>query len=99
ADGTIHVNDQVIDRLRRVTADPRALTATGQSRFAPTSETALADTTSGSVRQGFVESSNLTPGEELLRLMETMRHFEMTQHFVRGTHEMLGDAISTLGKV
>jgi len=99
ADGTIHLNGQVVDRLRRVTADPHALTAAGQSRFAPTSGTVLTDTTSGSVRQGFIESSNVTPAEELLRLMETMRHFEMTQHFVRGAHEMLGDAISTLGKV
>jgi flagellar basal-body rod protein FlgF len=97
-DGTIHVNGQVIDRLRRVTADARALLPSGETRFSPAESSALTETSANAVKQGFLEGSNVTPTEELLRLMETMRHFEMTQHFVRGANDMLGNAIGTLGK-
>jgi flagellar basal-body rod protein FlgF len=51
------------------------------------------------VRAGFLEASNVAPVEEMLRLMETMRHFETTQKFVRGADDLLSAAISTLGKV
>ena len=99
ADGTIHVNGQVVDRLRRVSADPSALVSSGDGNFAPTSSSNLTEGAPNTVRQGFVETSNVTPTEELLRLMETMRHFEMTQHFVRGANDLLDNAITTLGKV
>ena len=37
--------------------------------------------------------------QEMIRLMETMRHFEGVQRFVRGYDDMMGKAISELGKV
>jgi len=99
ADGTIHVNGQVIDRLRRVTVDPTALVSTGNGNFAPVSGASLTEGAANTVKQGFLETSNVTPTDELLRLMETMRHFEMTQHFVRGANDMIDNAITTLGKI
>ena len=99
ADGTIHVNGQVIDRLRRVTVDPTALVSGGDSNFAPASSSSLTEGSANTVKQGFLETSNVTPTDELLRLMETMRHFEMTQHFVRGANDMIENAITTLGKI
>jgi len=99
ADGTIHVNGQVIDRLRRVSADPNSLVAGSDGNFAPSASSTLTEGAPNTVKQGFVETSNVTPTDELLRLMETMRHFEMTQHFVRGANDLLDNAITTLGKV
>ena len=99
ADGTIHVNGQVIDRLRRVTVDPTALVSSGDGNFAPASNSSLTEGAANTVKQGFLETSNVTPTDELLRLMETMRHFEMTQHFVRGASDMIDNAITTLGKI
>jgi flagellar basal body rod protein FlgG len=98
SDGTIHVNGQVIDRLRRVTVDTNALVSSGDSDFAPASGSSLTEGGANTVKQGFVETSNVTPTDELLRLMETMRHFEMAQHFVRGASDMVSDAITTLGR-
>jgi flagellar basal-body rod protein FlgF len=98
SDGTIHVNGQVIDRLRRVTVDTNALVSSGGSDFAPASSSSLTEGDANTVKQGFVETSNVTPTDELLRLMETMRHFEMAQHFVRGASDMISNAITTLGR-
>ena len=98
SDGTIRVNGQVIDRLRRVTVDPSALVSSGASTFLPASSSSLTEAGSNTVKQGFVETSNVTPADELLRLMETMRHFEMAEHFVRGASDMVNNAITTLGR-
>jgi flagellar basal body rod protein FlgG len=35
----------------------------------------------------------------MVRLIETMRHFETTQRFVRGYDDMMSKAITELGKV
>jgi flagellar basal body rod protein FlgG len=51
------------------------------------------------VRQGFLETSNVESVQEMVRLIETMRHFETVQRFVRGYDDMVGKAISELGKV
>jgi len=98
SDGTIQVNGQVVDRLRRVTADPSALVSSGDGEFAPASSSSLTEGGANTVKQGFLETSNVAPTDELLRLMETMRHFEMAQHFVRGASDMIDNAITTLGK-
>ncbi len=99
SDGTIRVNGQVVDRLRRVTADPSALVSTGDNNFAPASSASLTEGGANTVKQGFLETSNVTPTDELLRLMETMRHFEMAQHFVRGANDMVNNASTTLGRI
>lgn len=51
------------------------------------------------VRQGFLETSNVTPVGEMVQMMETLRHYEAAQRFVRGYDELLEKAISELGKV
>ena len=54
---------------------------------------------SARVRQGFLETSNVESVQEMVRLIETMRHFETVQRFVRGYEDMVGKAITELGKV
>jgi flagellar basal-body rod protein FlgG len=98
SDGTIRVDGQVVDRLRRVTVAPNALVSSGDGNFAPASTSSLTEGAANTVKQGFLETSNVAPTDELLRLMETMRHFEMAQHFVRGANDMINSAITTLGK-
>lgn len=99
SDGNILVNGQLVDRLRRVTVDAKSLVADGDTNFAPQSSSSLTEGGASTVKQGFLETSNVTPTDEILRLMETMRHFEMTQNFVRGAGDLLNNAITTLGRV
>ena len=98
SDGTIRVNGQMVDRLRRVTVDPTTLVSSGDSNFAPSASSSVTEGGVSTVKQGFIETSNVTPTDQLLRLMETMRHFDMTQQFVRGASDMLNNAITTLGR-
>lgn len=99
ADGTVRIGTGVLDRLRVVQVGDRGrLTYVGDAAFVAPSD-ALADADAATVRQGFLETSNVTPVGEMVQLMETVRHFEASQRLVRGYDEMLQKAISELGKV
>jgi flagellar basal body rod protein FlgG len=98
ADGVVRVGSDVVAQLRvaQVAAET-PLTPLGGDLFRaallPEADSAAR------VRQGFLETSNVESVQEMVRLIETMRHFESVQHFVRGYDDMMGKAISELGKV
>lgn len=50
------------------------------------------------VRQGYLEASNVATTREMVRLIETMRHFESNQKVIQGYDEMLERTIRTLGE-
>ena len=97
-DGTVRVGGQTVAQVRiaQVAAETK-LTPLGADLY---SAPQLPDAdTSARVRQGFLETSNVESVQEMVRLIETMRHFETVQRFVRGYEDMVGKAISELGKV
>lgn len=97
-DGTVRVGGETVAELRisQVAAETQ-LAPLGADLY---SAAQLPDAdTSARVRQGFLETSNVESVQEMVRLMETMRHFETVQRFVRGYDDMVGKAISELGKV
>lgn len=49
------------------------------------------------VRQGALENANVNPMQEMVQLIQTMRHFESMQKLTQGYDEMLGTAIHKLG--
>lgn len=50
------------------------------------------------LRQGYLEGSNANSMQEMVQLMQTMRHFESMQKATLGYDEMLGHAIRRLGE-
>lgn len=97
-DGTVRVGGEAVAQLRiaQVAAESQ-LTPLGADLY---SAAQLPDADMAArVRQGFLETSNVESVQEMVRLIETMRHFETTQRFVRGYDDMVGKAISELGKV
>jgi len=97
-DGTVRVADQVVAQLRVAQVAPNEkLTPLGGDLYSG-AQLPQADS-SARVRQGFLETSNVESVQEMVRLIETMRHFEGVQRFVRGYDDMVGKAISELGKV
>jgi flagellar basal-body rod protein FlgF len=50
------------------------------------------------VRQGFLENSNVSSTYEMTSLVQTMRHFESMQKVAQGYDDMLGTAIRKLGE-
>lgn len=98
ADGTVRVAGEVVGQLRVAQVAPESqLTPLGADLYR--AEQLAPGDTSARVRQGFLEASNVESVQEMVRLIETMRHFEGVQRFVRGYDDMMGKAISELGKV
>lgn len=53
---------------------------------------------SSSVRQGFVEASNVNVMGEMVSMMSMMRHFEMTANVLKGYDEIMNSAISSIAE-
>ena len=51
------------------------------------------------LRQGFVENSNVSSMQEMVQLIQSMRHFESMQKVALGYDEMMGLAIRKLGDI
>jgi flagellar basal-body rod protein FlgG len=97
-DGNVRVNGEIVGRLRVAQVDVQAqLTPLDGDLYAAVQLPEGND--AARVRQGFLETSNVESVQEMVRLMETMRHFEAVQRFVRGYDDMTTKAISELGKV
>jgi flagellar basal-body rod protein FlgF len=49
------------------------------------------------LRQGFLENSNVSSMQEMVQLIQSMRHFESMQRVAVGYDEMIGGAVRRLG--
>jgi flagellar basal-body rod protein FlgF len=99
ADGTVRVDGQVLDRLRVVqVTDESALQYLGNGMFSVAGSAVVSDQ-QASLRQGFLEESNISPVGEMVQMMEAMRRFESAQRFARGYDQLMEQAIRELGKV
>ncbi|HSO27454.1 MAG TPA: flagellar basal body rod C-terminal domain-containing protein, partial [Anaerolineales bacterium] len=98
-DGTIFVNGQQAGQVGIAAfADPRAeLTRSRPNTFtaagAPTGEE------TGVVVQGYVEASNVNAALVMAQMTKVARHYEAAQQMVQNQDELLGRAISTLGRL
>lgn len=98
--GVVRENGNVVGQLKLVTfADPKSLQRLGDSLWAQGPGMSLALDGAQSVRQGFLENSNVKPLAEMTQLVETMRHFESMQRMTQGYDEMIGQAIRKLGEL
>ncbi len=76
---------------------PEALERLGDGLVAPgPGMTMLANGEAG-IRQGAVENANVSSAQEMVQLVQTMRHFESMLRIAQGYDEMLGTAIRKLG--
>jgi flagellar basal-body rod protein FlgF len=79
ADGTISVDGAVVEQLRLAEFSPNtSLRAVGNSLYAAPNGSALPPADS-SVRQGMLESSNVSPVEGVVQLITIQRNAEMMQ--------------------
>ncbi|HEU4653033.1 MAG TPA: flagellar hook basal-body protein [Steroidobacteraceae bacterium] len=99
ADGSVRVGSDLIGQLRLANvADANSLQYLGNGLYAAPGDLQQIDPGATLVRQGFLEGSNVEPVGEMVALMETLRHFEGAQRFVRGYDQLMEKAISELGK-
>lgn len=97
--GDVEVDGTVLDRLRVVTVPSgTALTSLGNDLYGAPEGVATAEGNAALVRQGFLEGSNVQATNEMVRTLETLRHFEAAQHLFRNYDELTQKSIAELGK-
>jgi len=99
-DGTLRVDQVTVGKLRIVAVpDPRALRREGGTLF-DTAGQVKADALPGAVYldQGAIESSNVSPVESLVGLIDTMRGFDAYMHAASRIDEVQQRTIDDVGK-
>jgi flagellar basal-body rod protein FlgF len=98
-DGTISVDGDEVGRLQVTDfVDPQVLKKTGISRFVATRENAGGRQAEDvSLRQGFIESSNVNPVKAMTEMIETSRMFEAYQKVITTADEANAKSIQDVG--
>lgn len=98
-DGTITVADNPVAKLRLVDFEDKiALVKEGRNYFR--SDGAGPVAVSGTVvRQGLLEGSNVELADEMAKLIEGLRAYQLSQRALRTHDELLDRAVNQVGKV
>ena len=97
-DGTVTQAERVVTRLRLVDFPNRAaLQRAGAGNFDAGTQASTA-VKSPSVRQGFLEASNVSSSTEMVQLMEAVKRFEFGQRVVQTQDDMMDRAIRRIGE-
>jgi len=96
--GNVREGNVVVGQLRVVSvSNPQSLREMGNGMWAASENTEGTPNESARVRQGFSEAANVASMNEMVKMIETVRHFEASQRLVLGYDAMLGRAITDLG--
>ncbi|HET7626180.1 MAG TPA: flagellar hook-basal body protein [Verrucomicrobiae bacterium] len=77
--------------------NPELLTPITAGYFLANNPKLVAQPSQSTVRQGYVESSNVSPVSEMSNLITAMRSFEANQRMIQIQDDRMGKAISELG--
>ncbi len=95
ADGTVLEDGLPTARVALLEAsDANALLAAGGAKFLGDSA-GMADAENSTVRQGFLESSNVVTSDEMLSLMASTREAESGAKLAQFYDQLMGQAIAT----
>jgi flagellar basal-body rod protein FlgF len=97
-DGTVLEDGVPVARIAVVTVGPSVdLQAMGGARFSAPAG-ALLDVAEPEVRQGMIEASNVSLGEEMTAILAASRYAETGARLVQVYDELMGQALSGLGR-
>lgn len=97
--GDVRQGERVFARLKTVRfANPDALVAFGAGTYKQGGARFAEATTPPLVRVGYQENSNVSSPQEMVRLTETVRHFEALQKIMQGYDDSLEKTIRKLGE-
>lgn len=99
ANGDVKQDERVVGRLKMVSfANPGALEPAGGGLYRQGAATLAEQGIAPAVRIGYQENSNVSSPQEMVRLTETVRHFEALQKIMQGYDETLEKTIRKLGE-
>lgn len=96
--GDVRQGGRIVGTLKLVRfANPADMVALGNGLFGQ-GGARVADTgTDGAIRAGYQENSNVNSPQEMVRLSETVRHFEAMQKIMQGCDDAFEHALRKLG--
>lgn len=99
--GEIFQGSELLDRLRIVTFDkPFPLRKEGNHLFYSIDDSASPrESTDTSIKQGFLEQSNVNPIEEMVKMLTIYRYFEADQKVLQTQDDLLDRAVNEIGRV
>jgi flagellar basal-body rod protein FlgF len=97
--GGVYENGKLVAQIKVAHFDnPETLVRSGPELLAAGKDTQFSGDGFTRIRQGFLEASNVISMEEMVNIIETMRHFESAQKIVQGYDDMLDKALRKLGE-
>ena len=101
SDGTVSQGGNVMGKLQITTFNnPQLLTQIGNSYFIANNPGLVptpATLSTTQVRQGYLESGNVSPVTEMAHMISAMRQFEANQRVLQIHDDRMGRAITELG--
>jgi flagellar basal-body rod protein FlgG len=98
--GNVIVDDVTVNRLQVVTfGDLTGLEKEGANMFAVGSAGAARLATDYAVKQGYLESSNVSMAEEMVTMVELNRAYQVNQRVLTMLDQSLGKTVNEVGKV
>ncbi|ABC30799.1 Flagellar basal body rod protein [Hahella chejuensis KCTC 2396] len=98
-DGSVVQDGVVLDKLAVVTFQhPEQLSYAGAGLFENPTKQAPTEATGAQVMQSYLEMSNVNTMEEIVRLVELTRHYQLSHNVLKAYDGSIDSAISTLGK-
>lgn len=99
AEGKIFENGKLAGQLKIVSFDQdEALVKIGGGLFIPSSNTSKKEIEHPKVSQGHLESSNVDSAQEMIKLIETYRHFETSHKVIQAYDELNDKALKNLSQ-
>jgi flagellar basal-body rod protein FlgF len=99
ADGRVWQGDDLMGQIKVVNfGEPGALQRLGSGLYANLAGVEAEPAAAPTIRQGHLESSNVRVMDEMVRLIDTMRHFEINQRVAKSYDEMLSTSIRTIAE-
>lgn len=96
-DGTVTRNGEPLARIALVDFEDRAALAPGEGGAFSAVGAEPVQVAAPSLRQGMLESSNVSMGDEMVAMMEAVRRAETGQRLVTTWDDMMGRALNVFG--
>lgn len=97
--GQVWENGNLVDRLQLVSPGYGAnIERMGNALMRIRGDVTLVEADSTLIRQGYLESSNVTVMTEMVKMMELVRNFETSQKVLQGYDQMLDQTINVIGE-
>ncbi|MFO7819852.1 MAG: flagellar basal-body rod protein FlgF [Halanaerobacter sp.] len=98
-DNTLMANGQQVGQISlRNFDDKSGLVKEGKNLFRRTPEAGNPFNAAGNVKEGFVEGSNVNPIEEMTKMIQNSRTYELDQKMMQITDQTLDQAVNQVGK-